>query len=106
VGTLGQQVLQSVASVLSQDTFDLNVEGYTDDAAITGGPWSTNEELSAVRAVNVELLLENPGGINPDRLSATGFGSTHPVAPNDTPAHMSLNRRIDIVVLSPTTSQP
>ncbi len=106
LGPLGDEVVDTVASVLRQDPYSIDVEGYTDNQPLTGGPYGSNEELSAVRAVNVVLRMSASDGINPGRLAATGFGETHPEAPNDTPAHMSLNRRIDVVVLAPEEAQP
>jgi flagellar motor protein MotB len=40
-------------------------------------------------------------GINPNILSAKGFGDTHPVASNDTPQGRAANRRIEITVQGP-----
>lgn len=106
LGSVGNAVVDTVASVLRSDAYNIDVEGYTDNQPILGGAFTSNEELSAVRAVNVVLRLEKVDGIAPDRLSATGYGSSHPVAPNTTPQNMALNRRIDIVVLSSQRSQP
>ncbi|HET9076918.1 MAG TPA: flagellar motor protein MotB [Acidimicrobiales bacterium] len=106
LGPLGNQVVDTVSTVLRTDSYNVNVEGYTDNQPVTGGLYSSNEELSAVRAVNVVLRLENTDRIDPNRLSATGYGDTHPVAPNTTPQNMANNRRIDIVILSSQQSQP
>jgi flagellar motor protein MotB len=48
---------------------------------------------SAVRAGEVVIYLVAQG-VNPNIISAKGFGDTHPVAPNDTPANRAKNRRI------------
>lgn len=106
LGPEGDAVVDSVASVLKTTGNNMDVEGYTDDQAITGGPYASNEELSAVRAASVATRLTQQDGIDPDRLAATGFGDTHPVAPNDTPADRALDRRIDIVILAPGAAQP
>jgi chemotaxis protein MotB len=106
LGPLGDEVVDTVASVLIKDPYGIDVEGYTDNQPLTGGQYGSNEELSAVRAVNVVLRMSGTDGINASRLAATGFGETHPDAPNDTPANMSLNRRIDVVVLAPEEAQP
>lgn len=106
LGPVGNQVVDTVASVLRSDSYHIDVEGYTDNQPIIGGVFTSNEELSAVRAVNVVLRLEKVDGIASARLSATGYGSTRPLVPNTTPQNMALNRRIDIVVLSSTGSQP
>jgi chemotaxis protein MotB len=100
LGSQGDAVVDAVASVLSSDNYSVDVEGYTDNQPLNGGPYNSNEELSAVRAVNVVLRLSQVDGINIDRLAATGYGASHPQAPNTTPANMALNRRIDMVVLT------
>jgi len=98
---LGDEVVDTIASVISQDTNNVAVEGYTDSAPIVGGPYSSNWELSAMRAVNVVLRLIRVDHINENRLQAIGYGKTRPVVPNTTPANMALNRRIDVVILAP-----
>jgi chemotaxis protein MotB len=105
LGPAGDQLLDVVAGVLATAPNLIDVNGYTDNQAITGGPYTSNEELSAVRAVEVVLRLSQVDGISPDRLAATGFGDTHPAAPNTTPANMALNRRIDIDVITLGGSQ-
>ncbi|MDA8117257.1 MAG: OmpA family protein [Actinomycetota bacterium] len=99
----GNAVVDAVASVIAPLPNDISIEGYTDNQPIVGGPYSSNFELSAMRAVDVLLRLEKVDGISANRLSATGYGETHPVVPNTTPANMAENRRVDIVILS---SQP
>ncbi|MDE3203338.1 MAG: flagellar motor protein MotB [Acidobacteriota bacterium] len=106
LGPKGSQVVDAVASVLKSYTFNVDVEGYTDNQPLVGGPYGSNEELSAVRAVNVVLRLENNDGINPARLSATGYGSSRPIVPNTSPQNMAENRRIDIVILTSQSAQP
>ena len=106
LGPEGDAVVDTIASVLRATSNDIDVEGYTDDQPITGGPYTTNEELSAVRAASVVTRLVDQDGLDPDRLAATGFGDSHAVAPNDTPADRALNRRIDFVILAPGANQP
>jgi outer membrane protein OmpA-like peptidoglycan-associated protein len=40
-------------------------------------------------------------GVNPNIISAKGFGDTHAVAANDTPGGRAQNRRIEIVMEGP-----
>lgn len=68
--------------------------GYTDNS----GSDEINVPLSDERANAVMNEVVNTG-IDASRLEAEGYGSQHPVCPeNDTPACMAQNRRVDIRV--------
>lgn len=100
LGSVGDEVVDTIGSVLRSVPNDVEVQGYTDNVPISGGPFTSNWELSAVRAVNVVLRLEGVDKVTPGRLRAVGFGTTHPVASNSTPAGRAENRRVDVVVLT------
>jgi chemotaxis protein MotB len=106
LGTAGDQVVDIIAGVLRTLPNAIRVEGFTDNQPITGGPFTSNWELSAVRAVNVVQRLETQDGIAATRLSAIGYGTTHPVVPNTSPANQAENRRIDVVVLTAKLAAP
>ena len=80
------------------------VYGYTDNTPV--GPElqrqgiPDNIVLSTRRASTVASFLVSQG-INPNIVSAKGFGDTHPVASNDTPQGRAANRRIEITVQGP-----
>lgn len=74
------------------------VEGYTDNQPISTSIYPSNWELSSSRAMSVVHFLSSHG-IQPERLSGTGYGQYHNIAPNDTPQHRQMNRRVNIVVL-------
>ena len=80
------------------------VYGYTDNLPV--GPQlqragiNDNLTLSSRRAGDVVTYLTSQG-VNPNIISAKGFGDTHPVTPNDTPADRAENRRIVITVQGP-----
>jgi chemotaxis protein MotB len=101
LGPYGDEVVDTIASVLRGEPNDIVVEGYTDNEPIYGGPYTTNYALSAMRAVNVVVRLNRVDGIPRDRLAAIGYGQTRPAVPNTSPANQALNRRIDVVVLAP-----
>jgi chemotaxis protein MotB len=85
-------------------TFDrpLRIEGHTDDAPISG-KFRNNWELSAARAASVAAFLEQSHEVKPELLIAAGYGSTRPVAKNDTPEGREANRRLEISIeLNPT----
>jgi chemotaxis protein MotB len=92
----GVQALIKLAGVLKQQPdLQINVEGHTDP----DGSETLNWDLSVQRATSiVQILSEN--GVNPDRITASGRAFFDPVAPNDTEANKSRNRRTEII-LSP-----
>ena len=77
------------------------VEGHTDNVKVGAALQSrypSNWELSTARATAVVRYLQEEGGLNPELLSATGYGYYRPVASNDTEDGRSQNRRIEIVL--------
>ncbi len=85
-------VLNEVLSVLKKDPFlKIEIQGHTDPSGST----LYNLTLSQNRAkVVMEYLIKK--GIKGDRLSARGYGSSMPIASNDTPLGRLINRRIEL----------
>ena len=101
----GRQALnQYVPKLQNLQNAKVVVYGYTDNLPV-GPPLqrvgiASNIDLSSRRADNVVAYL-TAQGVNPNLISAKGFGDTHPVASNDTPNGRSKNRRIEIVLEGP-----
>lgn len=72
----------------------LSIEGHTDST----GSEELNLRLSTDRARTVYEFLMGQG-VSPDRMKYQGFGSSKPVAPNDTEANRAKNRRVEVIVL-------
>ncbi len=73
---------------------DVVIEGHTDNV----GSDTYNLGLSQRRADAVRDSLTSKG-ISKDRITATGYGESRPVASNATPAGRQQNRRVEIVIL-------
>jgi outer membrane protein OmpA-like peptidoglycan-associated protein len=71
----------------------INVEGHTDSM----GSDAYNQKLSDQRSASVVSYLLTKG-IVADRMKATGFGESRPVASNDTADGRAQNRRVDLIV--------
>lgn len=93
--------LDKLADLLRVLPNDVRIEAHTDNVPTTDPVFSTNWELSTMRAVTVVRYLSEEGEIPPERLSAVGYGEYHPLFPNDSREHRSLNRRADIIILYP-----
>ena len=96
--------VDKLAVSLKSMTNSIRVEGHTDNVPVKNGNFSSNWQLSAVRAANVVQYLIEVNGLPPTKLSAGGYGEYKPIAPNDTDAGRSKNRRIDIVIINSTAS--
>ncbi|KLU65889.1 motility protein B [Desulfosporosinus acididurans] len=93
-----RNILEKVSTVLESSSNQIRVEGHTDNLPIHTAQFPSNWELSVVRATNVVQILQHDG-VDPNRLSATGYGEYRPIASNDTEAGRAKNRRIDLVIL-------
>lgn len=80
----------------------IRVEGHTDNVPVKNSNFSSNWQLSAVRAANVVQYLIEVDGLPPTLLSAAGYGEYKTIASNDSEAGRSKNRRIDIVIINST----
>src|SRR5581483_9091674 len=79
--------------VISHPGLNLQVEGYTDST----GSEQFNQKLSEERANTVRDFLISQG-LNPQSVTAVGYGEAYPVSSNDTAAGRRLNRRVQLVV--------
>ena len=92
----GSAILDNLFNIVSRcPDMKLEIGGHTDD---NGGD-ATNQALSVKRAASVIAYLTSKG-IPADRLSPRGYGESQPLVPNDTPANMARNRRIEFKVLN------
>jgi outer membrane protein OmpA-like peptidoglycan-associated protein len=92
-----KKVLAAVIQILKDNAqiTQLSIEGNTDNE---GEPKFDNAKLSLDRANAVVAWLTKEG-VDAGRLHVEGFGSAHPLGPNDTPPHRALNRRVEFHVL-------
>jgi chemotaxis protein MotB len=97
-----QQTIAKVAAILApQQTTKINVNGYTDNTPIGPGLMNqgvtSNLILSQRRADNVMQYMISQG-VNPNLVSAQGFGDADPVASNATPEGKAQNRRVELTL--------
>jgi OmpA-OmpF porin, OOP family len=82
-----------IETALRCPTVNIEIAGHTD----TDGEDAFNQALSEKRAQAVSDYLVK-AGLPADRFTATGYGSTQPVATNDTDEGKAQNRRIEFTV--------
>lgn len=93
-------VLGKVAKIINDyDTYDVLVEGHTDNNPIRSVTIKDNWDLSALRATSVVRMLQNKFGVNPARMTAGGRSEFVPKASNASISGRAANRRTEIIIL-------
>ena len=110
LGTEGQLEMQKLAATLMEIEeslptdidWILQIEGHTDSLPVKAGQtYRDNWELSTKRALSVLRYLIKQG-IEPSRLSASGYGSFQPIDANNTQSARMKNRRIEMKITQNT----
>ena len=77
--------------------YRIAIRGHTDDRSIDTAQFPSNWELSAVRATTV-LRFFIRQGIDPERMTATGYADYLPLVENDSIENRARNRRVEFVL--------
>ena len=97
--------LQAVAEVLTTTPDPIQVEGHTDNVPISSPQYPSNWELASARASAVVRLFVS-SGVDPTRLTASGFADNRPVESNDTPEGRARNRRVTLFIMATPPDTP
>jgi chemotaxis protein MotB len=93
-------ILEKISRVINDyKTYDVLIEGNTDNVPISTACMQDNWDLSAKRATSVARVLQTKYGVDPGRLIAGGRSEFYPKVANDTPANRSINRRTEIIIM-------
>ena len=93
------QTLSKIAKIINDySTYDVLVEGNTDNVPIKQPNIRNNWDLSSLRASSVVQALQNSYNVDPKRLTAGGRGEYNPVADNGTDSGKAQNRRTQIII--------
>ncbi|MDX1564975.1 MAG: OmpA family protein, partial [Phycisphaeraceae bacterium] len=91
-----RETMRSVAQALKDiDQVQIEVGGHTDSV----GNASYNQQLSQRRAETVRDFLIAKG-VDPDILTARGYGESQPLVSNDSPAGRETNRRVELKIIN------
>jgi chemotaxis protein MotB len=101
----GKTLLDTVAKGLVPIGNYIRVEGHTDNVPISNFRFPSNWELSTARATAMVSYLISNADLQPELLSAAGYGEYRPAESNDTEEGRAQNRRVDIVVLNPSAAE-
>jgi chemotaxis protein MotB len=91
--------LAKIAKIIKDyESYDVLIEGNTDNVPISQTNIRNNWDLSALRGSSVVQALQNTYGVDPKRLTAGGRGEYNTVADNSTAFGRSQNRRTEIII--------
>ncbi len=97
LGEKPRAILTDVARKLKKIPNKVVIEGHTDDNPISTPLYPSNWELSSARASSVvRLFIES--GVEPSRLTVTGYADQKPVESNHTEEGRSRNRRVSVII--------
>ena len=94
----GEQAVLRIAQALAKmKTARLVIEGHSDDVPVQRGPFKSNWDLSASRAISVLEALE-ANGVPREWMSVKSYADTHPVAGATVDESRAKSRRVVVRV--------
>ena len=91
-------MLDGVADQLMASDAKIVVVGHADGTPVLRGSYRSNWDLSQARANSAVKYLKSKG-IDAGRIEAVGMAHTKPIAPQNTAAGRSMNRRVEVILL-------
>ncbi len=92
-----EPILDTIAQIVKRyPTFQVEIDGHTDDQPINTRRFPSNWELSVSRATNVLKYLITSHGLDPARFAIKGSAEQRPLSSNSTPEQRAQNRRVEI----------
>lgn len=93
-------IAQELAGILVLDPArSIVITGHTDNVPQTGSEFSSNWDLSVMRAYNfLRVLLESNSQLDQKYFSLKGDGEHSAIAPNDTAEGRAKNRRVEVLI--------
>lgn len=89
--------LDELIRVAEESAHALSIEGHSDDSDLDVARFPTSWHLSAARSLAVLQYILDSGRVDRSRVAVSGFGSTRPLVPSDSPENRAANRRVEFV---------
>ena len=99
----GKKILDAIAPTLTKLPNNIEVDGNTNQLKARTTFYPSGWELSAARASSTVRYLTDHG-LAKNRMSAVGYSDTKPLIDPSDPRSITMNRRVDIVVLTTLTA--
>jgi len=95
-------ILRKMAKFMIETPYHVYIDGHTDDVPVRGLHYTSNDELSLARARAVMDYLIGECLVPEEKLALGAYGSTLPMAANETPEGRELNRRVELIFHKPS----
>ncbi len=95
----GNKIIDSVVPAIKKIPNNIEVDGHTNQLNVSAGEYPSGWELSSARASSVVRRLI-ADGISDKRLMANGFADTRPLIDPKDPRSVTMNRRVDVIILT------
>ena len=94
------EIADELAKILQLDPArHIVVTGHTDNVPQNTAEFSSNWELSVMRAVNLmKMIIDSNPELDPKYFSAKGYGEFNPIASNETATGRAQNRRVEVLI--------
>ena len=91
-------MLDGIVDQLMASDANIRVVGHADGTPVLRGSYRSNWDLSQARANSAAKYLKSKG-IDAARIEAVGVAHTKPIAPQNTAAGRTMNRRVEVILL-------
>lgn len=98
--TAGKQIIDGIGPAITALPNHIEVDGHTNQLTGGTGTYPSGWELSSARASAVVRMLHTDTAIPNTRLQAVGYADTKPLYPTTDPRAETLNRRVEVIILS------
>jgi chemotaxis protein MotB len=95
-------MLRRMAKFMIETPYHVYIDGHTDNVPVRGLRYASNDELSLARARAVMDYLIGECLVPEEKLALGAYGSTLPMAGNETPEGRKLNRRVELIFHKPS----
>jgi chemotaxis protein MotB len=90
-------LLAKIAQFIRITSYQIYIDGFTDNVPIHTELYSSNKALSLGRAYAVMHYLVQKEALPPESIAIAGYGASRPVAANGTEAGRAQNRRVELI---------
>jgi chemotaxis protein MotB len=90
-------ILEKIARFMRRSSYQIYIDGYTDNVPIHTEKYASNRALSLARAYSVMNYFVTDEKLPPEGIALGAYGASRPVASNDSIVGRAKNRRVEMI---------